>query len=199
MDIDVKGAKDALRQEMMTRRASISPEEATQAGLAICDQLAQLSYPREVVCSLYWSIKREIDAQPMLSFFAQRGATLCLPVTVSGTAPLLFRCWAPGEPLVRGGFGTRIPEASAPEMIPNVMIVPLLAFTRRGGRLGYGKGHFDRTIQGLRARGDVLVVGVAYAFQEVEVLPLEQTDEPLDWILTPQNMFNCRGEEEGGM
>jgi len=65
-----------------------------------------------------------------------------------------------------------------------VLIVPLVAFDRRGGRLGYGGGFYDRTLERLRARRTTVAIGFAYAAQEAEALPLEPTDQPLDMVVT---------------
>jgi 5-formyltetrahydrofolate cyclo-ligase len=85
--------------------------------------------------------------------------------------------------MVEGPFGAKIPEAGA-DVIPEVLIVPLVAFDARGFRLGYGGGFYDRTLEGLRARGPVVAVGFAYGAQEAEALPLEPTDQRLDAIVT---------------
>jgi 5-formyltetrahydrofolate cyclo-ligase len=77
------------------------------------------------------------------------------------------------------------PPPEAPEVVPSLLIVPLLAFDRAGYRLGYGGGFYDRTLQKLRgAGGDVLAVGVALSAQEVPAVPRDDTDQPLDWIVT---------------
>ncbi len=83
-----------------------------------------------------------------------------------------------------GGFGTLVPFESAEALEPRLLIVPLLAFDRRGYRLGYGKGHYDRALARLRAAGPALAVGIAYAGQEVESLPVEAHDIALDLIVT---------------
>ena len=87
-----------------------------------------------------------------------------------------------------GPFGARIP-AQGDWLVPEVLLVPLLAFDRRGFRLGYGGGFYDRTLEGLRARGPVLAIGLAYAAQEVPVVPTDATDQRLDAILTEAGLI----------
>jgi 5-formyltetrahydrofolate cyclo-ligase len=86
--------------------------------------------------------------------------------------------------LVDGPFGTREPPAGTPELPPEVLILPLVAFDRRGYRLGYGGGYYDRTLAVLRRQGRALAVGVGFAAQEVVAVPCGRHDQRLDWIVT---------------
>ncbi|HEX7008052.1 MAG TPA: 5-formyltetrahydrofolate cyclo-ligase, partial [Alphaproteobacteria bacterium] len=112
--------------------------------------------------------------------------------------PLVFRRWRPGQTFVAGSLGEPAPPPDAPEVKPELLLVPLLAFDRRGYRLGYGGGYFDRTIAMLRAApdmagvGGVLAVGLAYAAQEVPALPTEGHDQRLDWIVTETEIIRPR-------
>ena len=90
--------------------------------------------------------------------------------------------------MVPGEFGAKIPAEGA-WMEPEILIVPLVAFNRRGGRLGYGGGFYDRTLEGLRAKRPTLAIGFAYAAQEDDDLPLEPTDQPLDLIVTENGVL----------
>ena len=108
-----------------------------------------------------------------------------VPVIEAKGSPLAFHRWRPGCAMEPGLFGAAVP-ANGVEIIPQVVIVPLVAFDRKGGRLGYGGGFYDRTLEYLRMRGRVFAVGFAYAAQEAKELPLEPTDQPLDAIVTEQ-------------
>ncbi|HUF44987.1 MAG TPA: 5-formyltetrahydrofolate cyclo-ligase, partial [Aestuariivirgaceae bacterium] len=107
-----------------------------------------------------------------------------LPVVVARGQPLVFRAWAPGNPTVAGIWSIPVPLESAPELEPDVLIVPMLAFDGEGYRLGYGGGFYDRTLARLRAIKPVVAVGAAFAGQEVAQVPRGPHDEPLDWIVT---------------
>lgn len=128
----------------------------------------------------YLPMRSEIDPLPAM---ATHEGPVGVPVTPRRGLPLSFREWSPGCAMVDGGFGTRIPEAGN-WIVPEVLIVPLVAFDRRGGRLGYGGGFYDRTLAMLRAAGPTLAIGFAWGAQEDEALPLEETDAPLDLIVT---------------
>lgn len=126
----------------------------------------------------------EIDVLPLMARLAAEGWRTALPVVAGRGKPLVFRAWAPGEPTVAGAWSIPVPPESAPEVEPDVLLVPMLAFDRSGFRLGYGGGFYDRTLSASRAARPVIAVGVAFAGQEMADVPREAHDEPLDWILT---------------
>jgi 5-formyltetrahydrofolate cyclo-ligase len=121
----------------------------------------------------------------------RRGFRLALPAVVAPSAPLAFRRWRPDDRLVRGPIGTSQPPPECPEIVPDVIIVPLLAFDRRGYRLGYGGGFYDRTLALARRRG-ALAAGVGYAWQEIPAVPCEPFDQPLDWVIGDAMTLRCR-------
>lgn len=130
----------------------------------------------------YMPIRTEIDPLPAMAEAAAYGP-VGIPVIEDRGLPLRFALWEPDMPLVDGPFGARIPEAPV-YMEPEILIVPLVAFSPAGGRLGYGGGFYDRTLQRLRALRPTLAFGFAFAAQEDADIPLEPTDQPLDGIVT---------------
>lgn len=127
-------------------------------------------------------MRTEINPLPVMADMAAYGP-VGVPVVEAKGAPLGFRTWRPGCAMEPGAFGAAVPVGGEP-LVPEVVIVPLVAFDRSGGRLGYGGGFYDRTLELLRARGPLFAVGFAYAAQEADDLPLEPTDQPLDAIVT---------------
>lgn len=144
--------------------------------------LANMSAGR--VVSGYMPMRSEIDPRLLMTRIAAAGATLCLPDVGAEDAPLEFRRWAPDDGLTTGRYGIAVPEPDAEVLVPDLLLVPLLAFDRTGQRLGYGGGYYDRTIARLRAQGDVLAVGLAFSGQVRDDLPVEPHDVRLDWIVT---------------
>jgi len=159
------------------------------AGLALAQ--AGLPVPRGDldVISGFFPFKNEITVLPLLAKLVSEGWTTCLPIVTGEGKPLMFRTWMPGEPTKSGVWDIPIPHDSASEVAPDVLLVPMLAFDRRGYRLGYGGGYYDRTLAGLRARKNVVAIGIAYSAQEVDEIPRGAWDEPLDWIVTEQGTF----------
>jgi 5-formyltetrahydrofolate cyclo-ligase len=121
------------------------------------------------------------------------GYRICLPVMQGKARPLLFRAWDAGDPLAERMWGIREPLPSAPEVDPDVILAPLLAFDRAGHRLGYGAGFFDRTLVAARERKPIIAIGLAYDEQEVDAVPHLDYDQRLDWVLTPSGPLRCVG------
>lgn len=137
----------------------------------------------------YVPIRDELDPNPLLDALASAGATCCLPVILGRGQPLRFRLWRPGDALVPGPFGVPSPAEDAAEISPTLILVPMLGFDRKGHRLGYGAGFYDRTLDRLRRHGRVLAIGLAYAGQELSLIPADDHDQPLDWIVTEREAF----------
>ena len=133
----------------------------------------------------------EIDTRQLLGKLAGDGWTTCLPVVVAKRQPLIFRRWLPGEPMEMGVMKIAVPLSSAPEVEPDVLLVPLLAFDKAGYRLGYGGGFYDATLAMLRAKKSITAIGVAYAGQEVADVPHEAHDMKLDYVMTEKGIVKC--------
>lgn len=183
---DPRAAKVALRETMRRLRLGCATNEATQG---VCHRLvADLPVSGGPVAG-FWPIGSELDVRPVLRRVADAGGVAALPVSGPKGTPLVFRVWDPAVPLVDGRFGIAEPDQTRPEVVPRVVLVPLLAFDRRGMRLGYGGGYYDRTLALLRQRGGVLAIGVAFAGLEVTEVPADENDERLDWIVTERETF----------
>ncbi len=142
---------------------------------------------RGVPLAGYMAMRTEIDPTAAMEEAAAHGP-VGVPVIMDAGQPLRFRIWEPGCAMIPGEFGAQIPAEGA-WMEPEILIVPLVAFDRRGSRLGYGGGFYDRTLEGLRAKRPTMAIGFAYTAQEDESLPLEPTDQPLDLIVTENGVL----------
>ncbi len=170
--------KTAARNAAFARR-----KQAHERGQGTAGYLSEvLAGYRGVSVAGYMAMRSEIDPTAAMAESAAHGE-VGVPVIIGAGQPLKFRQWMPDSVMVSGEFGANIPEAGA-WMTPEIVIVPLVAFDRKGGRLGYGGGFYDRTLEQLRAIRPTLAIGFAYADQEAENLPLELTDQPLDLIVT---------------
>jgi 5-formyltetrahydrofolate cyclo-ligase len=169
--------KAALRRAAFAARKAAQAAGQGEAAAILADALAPFAGS---VLAGYLPIRTEIDPIPAMA--AHRGA-VCVPVVTGPGEPLAFRAWHPGAALEAAGFGVPVPVAGD-WLIPSVLIVPMLAFDRRGYRLGYGGGFYDRTLAALRAAGPVTAIGFAFAAQEVAAVPREDTDARLDAIVT---------------
>ncbi len=166
-----------------------------EGGLALAEAVDALDFPDGAIVSGFWPIRDEIDPRPLMDALRARGHALCLPAIVDGD--LVFRRLTRETVLVPAGFGTAEPPADADALVPDCMLVPLAAFDRRGGRIGYGRGYYDRAIAHIgTARGaPPATVGIAFSLQEVESVPEENHDRRLDRILTERGFVQLEGPE----
>ncbi|MEO5375754.1 MAG: 5-formyltetrahydrofolate cyclo-ligase [Alphaproteobacteria bacterium] len=174
------------------RRRVIHRAIAVSAGRRLRDLVPRcLRLVRGDVVAGYWPMGDEVDVRPLLLRLHGRGCVVALPVVTGAGRPLVFRVWRPGMRLEAGSHGTRHPGPRAARVVPDVVLVPLLAFDRMGGRLGYGAGYYDRTLARLRTlrREAVSAVGVAYAGQRVTRVPMGRFDQPLDRIVTERGLI----------
>jgi 5-formyltetrahydrofolate cyclo-ligase len=170
-------------------RAAADRGAGGPAAGALCERLlAEVPLAGRRVASGYWPMGDEIDPRPLMEVLAQHGLRLALPAIRAAGQPLDFRAWQPGDALQPAGFGTQEPAADAALLQPDLLLVPLLAFDAAGYRLGYGGGFYDRSLARLRAAGDILAVGLAYAAQQVAAVPREATDQPLDLVVTEREV-----------
>lgn len=183
---DLAGIKAAARSAAFARRKTAF--ELGQSAVAIENLQSVLRRYNGRVVASYMPMRTEINPLPAMKNHAKTGS-VCVPVITGAGQALQFHQWKPGCDMVKGAFGAYVPVA-AQILVPEVVIVPLVAFDRQGNRLGYGGGFYDRTLQGLRARGDVLALGFSFAAQEATSLPIEATDQPLDAIITENEILS---------
>ena len=174
--------KAVLRAEARSRRRAVSPSKRDEAAAALLrHDVGFLGTPG--ILGAYHPIRSEIDGLPLARHLAACGWLLALPVINEG-GPLSFHLWEPEIPLIAGPFGIPQPDGT-PGVFPTAILVPLLAFDIQGHRLGYGGGHYDRTLEALRRDGTVTAIGLAFDEQEMAQLPTGPHDQRLDVILTP--------------
>lgn len=196
--------KQLAREEARTVRRHLAKGEGVGAALQFAVHLMRLFDCLKVSgpVSAYWPIQTELDVRPAMHELERHGVDLALPFVAAKAAPLVFRAWGEGDPLVESAYDIPVPETRAPIVVPTLVIVPLLAYDRLGYRLGYGGGYYDRTLAVLRHAGDVVAVGAAFAGQLVEAVPKDETDEVLDFIVTEHGVWDPnrstqQSDEEG--
>ncbi|MAW81712.1 MAG: 5-formyltetrahydrofolate cyclo-ligase [Parvularcula sp.] len=183
--------KAILRERMKGERRAAAKARPDAGVHAAAHFMKSVPRDENAVVSVYFPMRNELDTEPLVAALIEEGVTVALPVVAKKKAPLLFRAYKPGDDLVPGSYGELIPAETAPEATPDILVVPLLAFTAEGGRLGYGGGYYDRTLEKLRKTGAPLAVGYAFGAQEVDALPLSPLDQPLDWVVTERGATKC--------
>ena len=177
---DLTAIKVEARKAAFARRKEAQSEARSTRGVS--HLLSVVADHKGKVLSGYMPIRTEITPVPVMAAMAAHGP-VCVPVIGKVGLPLRFARWTPDCEMTKGSFGADIP-AKLTFIEPEVLIVPLLAFDRKGGRLGYGGGFYDRTLERVRAKRPTLAIGYAYSTQEVAAVPLEPTDQLLDAIVT---------------
>lgn len=178
--------KAALRARMRAERKAIT--EGTGAEIlpqhAAANFVTKIDIPENACVALYYPIDSELDTEPLLDLLQERQIDIALPRVIRRNAPLEFKTFRAGDPMSKDKKGILAPTDNAETVQPTIILTPLLAFTAKGERLGYGGGYYDRTLEELRAKRPVLAVGYAFAKQEVDSLPRDQHDQRLDWVVT---------------
>jgi 5-formyltetrahydrofolate cyclo-ligase len=181
--------KIALRDRALAARAALSHDQRR----SLTDRVSERAFERiehvAGIVGLYVPVRDEIQPRFLIDRLTEAGRRLALPCTPSLKLPLVFRIWAPGDMLVRGRMNIPEPSPDAPEVFPQVLIVPPVAFDRRCYRIGYGAGFYDRTIPILRHMHSVFTLGFAFSCQEVDRVPDEQHDVPLDAVATDAELI----------
>jgi 5-formyltetrahydrofolate cyclo-ligase len=189
--VDLILDKTALRARLRALRKRLATE-ARDAAVRAAERLPLADLRPFESFSGYVALGSEIDPRPLMLRLAETGAEPSLPCADSREAALEFRLWDSRSPLAPDAFGIPSPPMWADVVMPDLVIAPLLAFDRRGGRLGQGAGHYDRALANLRRAKPVFVLGLAYAGQELPEIPMEPHDQRLDAILTETDYISVR-------
>ncbi len=193
---DPKSLKKLLRNEVLARRDALALDYRIEMSLQIAETGARELdlVPGEVV-SAFMPMRSEVDVRPLMAAMAHKGGRICVPAILDKTM-IEFRELVRGAPMIDMGFGTVGPGPEAAVLDPILMLVPLAAFDGHGNRIGYGAGYYDRAIARLKAKGMTpRLVGIAFDCQQVDHVPFEPHDMPLDAVLTESGLrrFNACG------
>ena len=193
MSDSISELKSVIRKDALMRRDALPAAERAKAAETIAARPFPLAISPGTIVSGFMPLKAEINPLPLMRSLAAQGARLALPAIDGRGKPLIMRAFAFGDDLASGQWGIREPKRDAAEVAPDILLVPLLAFDRTGHRIGYGAGYYDMTIAKLRAMKPVIAVGVAFAAQEIEQVPITPRDARLDLVLTEREIIDLRG------
>ncbi|MBK9079344.1 MAG: 5-formyltetrahydrofolate cyclo-ligase [Hyphomicrobium sp.] len=185
--------KKELRAQAISARAAAYAVHGAEASRRLAAHgLDFLKVSPGMIVSGFAAIRDEINPADLMLWLHAEGCRLALPVMVGKGKPLVMRAWTPGDAMDAAAWGIAEPLPDKPEVEPDIVLTPLLAFDANGFRLGYGGGFYDRTLAKLRAKKPVVAVGVAYDEQRVDAVPVESYDQRLDWVLTPSGPLRCQ-------
>lgn len=186
--------KSQLRTDLLKRRDQYKKShDLKDTGKAILQNLlsAQIMASDAIVGG-YWPVKSEVDVRSLMSYFYEHDNICALPVVQASKMPLLFRQWRPGNLLVSGIYNILTPDDDASLIIPTVLFVPVVGFDSQGNRLGHGEGYYDRTLEKLRENNPIIAIGMAFDCQQVDSIPRQRHDQPMNYIITPTQVIEIK-------
>ena len=189
---ETQSPKAVLRASALALRNALPSDKRAAAARTIAARAFPVAVKSGTIVSGFMPLKSEINPLPLLRKLAEAGVQLALPAIAGRGKPLIMRAYNVGDKFARGQWGIREPMPDAPEVKPDILIVPLAAFDRAGHRIGYGAGYYDTTIKALRANKRVVAIGIAFAAQEFPQVPATERDERLDLVLTEREVIDCR-------
>ena len=187
-----QASKKDIRIAGLAARDALPIAERRRAAQTIAMRRFPIPLGEGTIVAGYSPIRSECDPVPLMRSLAAKGAQLALPVVHARDKPLTFSEWRQGEQLTAGPYGILQPRLEAIPLEPDIILVPLTAFDRRCRRIGYGAGYYDRTLADLRRQRMVIAVGIAFAAQEVDAIPVDGHDERLDLVLTERETIDFR-------
>jgi 5-formyltetrahydrofolate cyclo-ligase len=186
--------KRAARTRALARRAAaFATRGATAGDLLAAHGLSFLQTSPGAIVSGFSAIRDEIDPAALLARLGGEGCRLCLPVMQGKGLPLVFRAWSPGDAMGKVQWGIAEPLPDKPELEPDIVLVPLLAFDATGYRLGYGGGFYDRTLAALSPKP--LAIGVGYELGRLATIHPQPHDIPMDALVTEAGVVHFRDRE----
>lgn len=179
---EIMAWRKSERERLIAARLAIPADDRVRMGEAIAAGIdAVAGDPSGRVASFYWPFRGEPDLRPWAQRFVDRGGRTALPIVVEKGQPLVFRTWRQGEKLDRGVWNIPIP-AGGDEVIPDIVIAPLVGFDDARYRLGYGGGFFDRTLAAMPA--SPLVIGIGYSLSRLATIHPLPHDIPMSVLVT---------------
>lgn len=195
----IQDIKKQMRLELLNKRNAFAIEQGIKSSKKIVKHLSDkflTSENENKIFSLYYPIKNEVDIRSFMFDVYENKSIACLPVIKEKNQPLIFAKWSLETVLVKKTYNIFEPSIIE-EVIPDVMIMPLLGFDKNGNRIGYGGGYYDMTINKLKKEGKKsLLIGAAFSVQELETIPYEKTDQRLDYIITEKKIFCLHNEDK---
>ena len=188
-----KQHKHQIREACLAKRDALAGDIRIEKSLEATDHAVEhIAFDAGTIVSGFFPIRSEIDPRPLMDHLRKLGAQLCLPVVIDKTT-IIFRELVRTAELVDTGFGTRGPSEAAKVLDPSLLIMPMSAFDLKGGRIGYGAGHYDRAIARLIEKGiKPRLIGMAYDCQQVDSVPTESHDQPLEAIITESGYYEVK-------
>ena len=182
--------KEALRKFLINRRSELSPSIDFQSNILNNIKPVIEEIENEYI-GTYISFRDELDTKKLNQYLLERELNLALPAIDFQTKEINFFMYDKNTELIENKFSILEPKNKDKVIFPKIILIPLLGYSKSGFRLGYGGGYYDKYLS-KNDIGDVKKIGIAFSFQEVEEIPVEDHDERLDWILTEKHLYKVQ-------
>lgn len=182
--------KAQLRKACQQQRDALADEERQAYSKAFARHFLKHAKADSKVVAGYAAINNELDIMPLMAMLSNGDRICSLPVTSPPSRQLFFRRWHTGTKMVPGNYRIMMPSQESETVTPDIIILPMVGFDRHHQRIGYGAGYYDCTLRELRKKGyNPFTIGAAYSVQQVDRVPVEPHDEPLDMIITEKGIL----------
>lgn len=186
--------KETVRQAAFKRRLGLDADDRRQWSAQLTENFLQnvILPPKGCVITAYAPVNGEVDVMPLLKhlYGLGRNYRFAMPFVVEAETRLAFLEWMPETKMIAGIYGIPQPDpATAKELLPDFMIVPMLAFDDQCHRMGYGSGQFDRTFADLKKIHKFWTVGIAFEAQKFDAVPVDQHDYTLDMVVSESHVY----------
>lgn len=182
--------KEALRKFLINRRSELGPSIDFQSNILNNIKPLIEEIENEYI-GTYISFRDELDTKKLNQYLLERELNLALPAIDFQTKEINFFMYHKNTELIENKFSILEPKDKDKVIFPKIILIPLLGYSKSGFRLGYGGGYYDKYLS-KNDIGDVKKIGIAFSFQEVEEIPVEDHDERLDWILTEKHLYKVQ-------
>ena len=182
--------KEALRKFLINRRSELGPSIDFQCNILNNIKPLIEEIENEYI-GTYISFRDELDTKKLNQYLLERELNLALPAIDFQTKEINFFMYQKNTELIENKFSILEPKNKDKVIFPKIILIPLLGYSKSGFRLGYGGGYYDKYLS-KNGVGEVKKIGVAFSFQEVEEIPVEDHDERLDWILTEKHLYKVQ-------
>ena len=182
--------KEALRKFLINRRSELGPSIDFQSNILNNIKPLIEEIENEYI-GTYISFRDELDTKKLNQYLLERELNLALPAIDFQTKEINFFMYHKNTELTENKFSILEPKNKDKVIFPKIILIPLLGYSKSGFRLGYGGGYYDKYLS-KNGIGDVKKIGIAFSFQEVEEIPVEDHDERLDWILTEKHLYKVQ-------
>ncbi len=184
--------KISLRNKFILKRNKKYLSEKNFSYKLLLNFIKKNFNKKKIIIGAYYPANREVNILKFLEIVSKKNIKLALPV-IGVSENMSFKLWNFKEPLSINKFGILEPKKTNQEVLPDLIIVPLVAFDSRLNRIGYGKGYYDRKLKKIKKiKKNIIALGIAYSFQKCRRVPVNKYDYKLDYIFTEQGFISSK-------